>query len=411
MRVDVVNTGTELVLGRTLNTHLSYLGEKLFFAGLRIQRQVCIPDGDVIREVMLERFAQTDIMIVTGGLGPTSDDITRELTAEMLGLELEFNEAVAENIKGYYALRDRPFGEGGRRQSMVPVGATVLKNDFGTAPGLYLPQTEKNPHLLLLPGPPRELYPMFENYVLPILSALPGAVPRESREWKFCGTGESELAEQLEPRLEKIPNLEIGYCAHVMDVHLRCLGDAAALDAADAVVHEVYPYHLVSDDRASMEAIVIRLLSEQGQWLTTAESCTGGFVAHRLTNVSGSSGVLAEAHVTYANAVKERLLGVDAAVLASEGAVSEPVARAMAEGALKLANADHAIAITGVAGPTGGSDDKPVGTVYLALASKGTETYVERCFYPTDRETFKWRTSQRGLDLVRRRLLGFPLGL
>jgi nicotinamide-nucleotide amidase len=411
VRVDVVNTGTELVLGRTLNTHLSYLGEKLFLAGLRIQRQICIPDGDVICEVMLERFVNCDIMIVTGGLGPTSDDITRELTATMLGLELELDEDVAKTIEAFYAVRNRPFDEGARRQAMVPSGATVLVNKCGTAPGLYLPQSDKNPHLLLLPGPPRELYPMFETQVLPLLSTLPGVNPTMSREWKFCGVGESDLAERLESRLESIANLEIGYCAHVMDVHLRCLGDEVSLNSADAVVRDVYPHHLVSVDRTSMEATVVRLLTDKGHWLTTAESCTGGFVAHRLTNVAGSSGVLAEGHVTYANTVKERLLGVEAVVLEREGAVSESVARAMAEGALRLARADHALAITGIAGPTGGSDEKPVGTVFVALASKGAPTYVERCFYPTDRETFKWRSSQRALDLVRRRLLAFPLEL
>ena len=348
-------------------------------------------------------------MIVTGGLGPTSDDITRELTAEMLGLDLAFDEVVAEQIKKFYALRNRPFGDGGRRQSMVPHGATVLHNAHGTAPGLYLPQSEKNPHLFLLPGPPRELYPMVEEAVLPLLADLPGVFCKESREWKFCGVGESELAAQLEPRLESIPDLEIGYCAHVMDVHLRCLGNEAALATVDEIVKEVFPNQLVSDDLASMEATVVRLLAEQGKTVTAAESCTGGFVAHRLTNVSGASAVLNGAFVTYSNGVKASLLGVDPEVLADKGAVSPEVAMMMAEGAMRVAEADHALGITGIAGPTGGTDAKPVGTVFIALASRGAATHVEREFFPLDRETFKWRTSQRALDLVRRRLLGFQL--
>jgi nicotinamide-nucleotide amidase len=409
VRVDVINTGTELVLGRTLNTHLGYLGEKLFLAGLRIQRQLCIPDGEVIGEVLTERFSHADIMIVTGGLGPTSDDITRELTAELLGLELRLDEAVADNIKGYYARRTRPFGEGGRRQAMVPEGAIVLPNGNGTAPGLYLPKTDRNPHLFLLPGPPRELYLMFEDHVLPRLLEIVGRSDVESREWKFCGLGESELAEHLEPPLSKIPNLEIGYCAKTMEVHLRCLGDENALAQADAVVREIFPHQLVSDDLESIEAVIVRLLAERKQWVTAAESCTGGFLAHRLTNVSGASSVLAETHVTYANEAKTRLLGVDPEAIAEFGVVSDRVVTQMAEGALKISGADHALAVTGIAGPTGGSDAKPVGTVYLAIASKDAETHAEKCFYPIDREAFKWRTSQRALDLLRRRLLGYPL--
>ncbi len=408
MRLDLINTGTELVLGRTVNTHLSYLGEKLFLAGLRIQRQICIPDGDVIGDVLNERMPHADIIIVTGGLGPTSDDITRELISEMLGLELHFDDAVADNVKSYYALRNRPFGEGGKRQSMVPEGAIVLPNNHGTAPGLYLPKTKKNPHLFLLPGPPRELYPMFEDETIPYLRKIVGQTDVESKEWKFCGMGESELAEHLEPLLSKIPELEIGYCAKTMEVHLRCVGSDNSLIQANKIVRNKYPHHVVSDDLKLIEEVVVELLREKGQWVTFAESCTGGFLAHRLTNVSGASAVLAEAHVTYANEVKTRLLDVDPKSIEAHGVVSAKVVTQMAEGALKVSGADHALAITGIAGPTGGSDEKPVGTVYLGLASKGAETHAEKCFYPIDRESFKWRTTQRAFDLLRRRLLGYP---
>ena len=410
VRVDVINTGTELVLGRTLNTHLGYLGEKLFLAGLRIQRQVCVPDGEAIREVLAERLPAADILLVTGGLGPTSDDMTREITAELLGLELEFDEAVAANIRTYYASRHRPLGEGGRRQSMVPRGAEVLPNARGTAPGLYLPTTERNPHLFLLPGPPRELYPMFEDHVLPRLREMAGRQSVQSREWSFCGLGESQLAQELEPSLSKIPNLEIGYCAKIAEVHLRCLGGEEALTEADGVVRRVYPYHLVSEDAETIEEVLVRLLVERGQRASFAESCTGGMLAHRLTNVPGASGALSESHVTYADEVKTRLLGVDARSIAEHGAVSQPVARQMAEGVLGLSAADHALGVTGIAGPGGGSGGKPVGRVFIGLASKDAETWVAKCFFPTDRETFKWRTTQRAFDLLRRRLLGYPLG-
>jgi nicotinamide-nucleotide amidase len=370
---------------------------------------VCIPDGDVIRSVLEERFSEADLIIVTGGLGPTSDDITRELTAELLGLELRFDEAVAANIRGYYDLRNRPFGEGGRRQSMVPHGATVLPNDHGTAPGLYLPAAAGHPHLLLLPGPPRELYPMVESRVLPLLKDIAGLPGQDSREWKFCGLGESELAAHLEPTLSKIEGLEIGYCAKTMEVHLRCVGNAPALSQADAVVRATYPHHLVSDDLQSIEELLVNLLRERKQWVAFAESCTGGLLAHRITNVSGASAVLAESHVTYANEVKVRLLGVQEADIRQHGVVSAAVAAQMAEGVQALSGADHGIGVTGIAGPTGGSDEKPVGTVFIGLASRGQETHVEQCYYPTDRDAFKWRTTQRALDLLRRRLQGHPL--
>ena len=221
--------------------------------------------------------------------------------------------------------------------------------------------------------------------------------------------GETELAEKLEPSLSKIPNLEIGYCAKTMEVHLRCVGNANALSQADSIVRDSLPHQLVSNDLKLIEEVVIELLKAKGQWITFAESCTGGLLAHRLTNVSGASSVLAEAHVTYANDVKTRLLGVNSKSVEAHGVVSSEVVTQMAEGALKVSGADHALAITGIAGPTGGSAEKPVGTVYLGLASKDAETHAEKCFYPIDRETFKWRTTQRAFDILRRRLLGYPL--
>lgn len=408
VRLELINTGTELLLGNTVNTHLSYLGQKLFPLGLRLQRQICVPDGAAIKDVLKEAFPRADILLVTGGLGPTNDDITRELTAELLGLPLELNEVVAEEIRAYMAKRGKGFSDSNRRQAMVPRGALVLPNPNGTAPGLYLPKAE-HPHIFLLPGPPRELYPMFENEVAPRLRGLLTQVPPACREWKFYGIGESELADRLEPLIEKIPGVEeIGYCAKSAEIHLRCVGSDAALDQVENLARNVYPNHLIGDGERELEHLVVELLAECGQRVCLAESCTGGLIAHRLTNISGASAVLDAAFVTYANSAKERLLGVDSETLRTQGAVSEAVARMMAEGCLRQSGADHALAATGIAGPMGGTEAKPVGTVYLAIASKNADTYVERAFFPVDRSTFKLRASQRALDLLRRRLLGLP---
>ncbi|MEM7383881.1 MAG: competence/damage-inducible protein A [Verrucomicrobiota bacterium] len=407
MQVEVINTGTELLLGTTVNTHLSYLGQGLFPLGLRISRQICIPDGDEIRKAMIDAFPRNDFILITGGLGPTTDDMTREITSELLQLPLEEDPAMVEHITRFYERRGRSMDETGRRQAMVPKGAEVLDNPNGTAPGLFIPRSAVHPHLFLLPGPPRELYPMFENEVVPRLQKLLPTNEALSRNWKFFGIGESELAKKLEPKLIGIGDIEIGYCAKPADVELRCIGRPELLDLVGIQVNQTFPRELISTDGKTMEETVVQLLISGKQWVSVAESCTGGLIAHRLTNVAGASGILAETHVTYSNEAKNRILGVSESDLRANGAVSEPVARSMAEGCLRISRADHALAVTGIAGPGGGSEEKPVGTVFVALASKAAPTRVERCFFPSEREAFKLRTSQQALDFLRQRLLGY----
>ena len=422
MRIDLINTGTELLIGQTLNTHSHWLGGELFALGLRIHRQVCIPDGDEIRLALLESMPRSDVIVVTGGLGPTSDDITREVTAELLGAPLEQDESVLAHIRAYLARRNRELNANSFRQAQVPRGARVLANAFGTAPGLYFPAragagdgTPGTPHIFLLPGPPRELRPMWKDQVMPVLRAMMTAPAPGLRNFKLFGLGEAQVAETLERPLLATGILELGYCVRPGEVIVRAIGAPPALDGCEELVRSAFPERLFSVADEVMEEVVISRLRAAGQTVATAESCTGGLLAHRLTNVPGASNAFGWGFVTYANEAKRDVLGVPGGLIESHGAVSEPVARAMAEGALRVSGADHALAVTGIAGPDGGSAEKPVGTVWIALASRepgpggDPATAVLREHFPFEREMFKTMTSQTALDLLRRRLSGFAL--
>lgn len=403
MRVEVINTGTELLLGSVLNTHLRFLAEALFPLGLRVNRQVAVPDGPDIRTALLESFARAEIVLVTGGLGPTTDDITREITAELLGLTLIHDEQVMQAIAKRFARRGLTMSARIARQAQRPAEAVVLANDFGTAPGLYVAARSGTPHLFLLPGPPRELQPMFEAAAVPILRAL--VPPRESamRTWRISGVGESAVEELVgEPLLAL--GLELGYCARPGEVDLRTIGTEARLAQAAGIVEAALAAHIVSPDATPLEGVIVEELTARHATLAIAESCTGGFVAHRITNVPGASAVLLAGYVTYANAAKVAALGVDPQLIDAYGAVSAEVAEAMANGARAAAGATFALATTGIAGPGGGTKEKPVGTVFVALAEEGQATRVELHRFPTDRATFKDLTSQAALDLLRRRL-------
>jgi nicotinamide-nucleotide amidase len=409
VNVEVLNTGTELLLGNVINSHLAFFGQRLFPMGLRIARQTTIPDGPSIRQGLLEAFARCDVLIVTGGLGPTTDDITREITAELLGVPLREDEGVVAAIHTRLERRGIPFRARMRRQAMVPVGATVLPNDNGTAPGLYFPATHtpalSTPHLFLLPGPPRELKPMFDHYALPLLGDLCGEAPdRECRTYHVVGMGESTVEELIGLGLSQRGDIEVGYCARPNEVDLRLIAPKAILDEVEPKVHEVLGTHIVSQKGDVLEEVVVARLRDLGRSVAVAESCTGGFLAHRITNVPGASEIFFAGYVTYANQAKTDSVGVPADLIAEHGAVSEPVARAMAEGAAARAGADFGIGITGIAGPGGGTEEKPVGTVFIALAERGKETICSRELFPTDRETFKQLTTQTALDMLRLRI-------
>ena len=406
MIVEVLNTGTELLLGHVLNTHLKFLAEAMFPLGLRVERQVTVPDGSAIRTALQETFGRADVVLITGGLGPTTDDITRDVVAELLGLTLEHDEEIMQAIAARFARREMKMSPRVQLQAQRPREATVLANDFGTAPGLYLPAMPTgSPHLFLLPGPPRELHPMFLEKVLPILQKLTPPSAFAMRTYRIGGLGESLVEERVGEELVAL-GVELGYCARPGEVDVRTIGAPELLDRAEAIIRERLGDCIVSQDDRSIEKVVVDLLTDRGATVATAESCTGGLLANRLTNVAGASAVFMEGFVTYANEAKARALGVDAQLIAAHGAVSREIAAAMAEGARDRAGVDYALATTGIAGPGGATAEKPVGTVFIALATKSGKAQVHRYRFATDRETFKNLTTQTALDLLRRELLG-----
>jgi len=408
MRIEVLNTGTELLLGSVLNTHLHFLAQALFPLGLRIQRQVTVPDGVAIRDALAETFGRADAVIITGGLGPTTDDITRETVAELLGMELIHDETVMAAIERRFARRSMPMSPRNRRQAQRPTQAAVLPNPNGTAPGLYLAARMHGkitaPHLFLLPGPPRELQPMVTDQVIPILERLLPPRPLiEMRMVRVAGLGESAVEELVGEQLLAL-DLELGYCARPGEVDVRTIGLPHVLVEAERIIVEKLGPHIVSHDQRLLEKVLVDLLTARGETLACAESCTGGLLANRITNVPGASVVFFAGYVTYANAVKSSAVGVDPQLIEAHGAVSEPVARAMAEGARQRAGTDYALATTGIAGPDGGTEEKPVGTVFIALAGKMGATIVERHRFVSERKTFKDLVSQTAFDLLRRQL-------
>jgi nicotinamide-nucleotide amidase len=408
MRVVLLNTGTELLAGDVHDTHLAFIAREIFALGLRINERRTVGDGAVIAETLNELFPRAEIIFVTGGLGPTSDDITRDVTAELLGLKLEENAELLASLKKRLRVRGIKWVESIARQAQVPEGAKILPNENGSASGLYLEANINpaisSPHIFLLPGPPRELQPMFRDYAMLILRSIVKGPPAvERRFYKIAVMGESVIEEKIGKKILAIPGVEIGYCARPGEVDVRIIGERTALDEADKIVHAELGGVIFTAGDESLEQVLVQLLTKKKQTLAIAESCTGGLLANRITNVPGSSAVLLAGYVVYANEAKIDILGVDPKLIEERGAVSEEVARAMAEGARKRAGSIYGLATTGIAGPDGGSEEKPVGTVYVALADE-KETKVRKLFFPSDRETFKQLVAQLAFEMLRRKL-------
>ena len=412
VNIEIVNTGSELMLGRVTNSHQQWLCQQLAGLGWVVDRQVAVPDtASAIRQAVREALTRADVIVTTGGLGPTSDDITRDEIARLLGRALRQDDGVLAVIQQFYTSRQRVMPPTTQVQAMVPEGATVLPNRAGTAPGLVMevPRPGLSPALLImLPGPPRELYPMFLEQVVPMLKPrFQLETPFESLTLKTACLGESTIEEKIAPALAALTSqgLEIGYCARVMEVEVRlgARGPAARslIAAAEQVVRELVGEHIFGVNDDLLEAVIVRQLTARRQTVALAESCTGGFIAHRITNVPGASKVLLAGWVTYSDAAKRSLLGVPAELLVAHGAVSEPVVRAMAEGARNRMESHYALAVTGIAGPGGGTPEKPVGTVYIGLASP-QGVVARHHVFALDRLSFKQAVSQQALDLLRR---------
>lgn len=421
MQIELINTGTELMRGDVLNTDHQWLCRQLAGAGYTVARQVAVDDAAAhIQEAVREALGRADIVITSGGLGPTSDDLTRDAVAALLGRRLIEDASVRAQIDAWFAARNRPQPPATRLQAMVPEGAIVIPNTHGTAPGLRMrcrpgssadSTVAADTWLIMLPGPPRELQPMFLEGVLPWLkAAFPPPGPTVCRILRSTGLGESVIQEMVGEPLSKLGGggLEVGYCARPGEVDVRLTARGAAAEAlvadAEAVVRGRLGDHVFGGGGEVLEQVVVRLLTDRWRTVAAAESCTGGRLSNRITDVPGASAVFVGGAVTYSNDLKQRMLGVRSETLAAHGAVSEATAREMAEGARARLGADYALATTGIAGPSGGTETKPVGTVFIALAGPD-RTVVRHEWNRFDRETFKRVTTQQALDLLRRELL------
>ncbi|MEO6183100.1 MAG: competence/damage-inducible protein A, partial [Verrucomicrobiota bacterium] len=369
MEIEIINTGSELLLGRVLNSHQQFLCSQLANLGMVVTRQVAISDtGPAIQNAVRESLGRAELIIVTGGLGPTSDDITRDLVAELLGKKLQMDAEVLSRIEHFFAQRNRRMPESTKVQALVPEGSVVLQNANGTAPGLVI-ELKPNPFrshgdrviLVMLPGPPRELRPMFSSQVVPLLQKyFPQQGKFVCRTLKTTGLGESFVEEKISGPLNDLRagKIELGYCARVGEVDVRLVAHGPDADRhvaeAERIIRDCIGTHVFGNDEDILEEVVVRLLVSRKKTLAIAESCTGGFISHRFTNVAGASAIFPNGMVTYSNKSKQRLLGVRAETLEQFGAVSEATAREMAEGARLRSNTDYAISVTGIAGPGGG---------------------------------------------------------
>ena len=415
-RAAVVAVGSELLTPSRVDTNSLFITEQLNLLGIDVVVKCIVGDDRAELEHMVGRLRdRVDLIVFSGGLGPTDDDVTREAVAAVLGRELHEDAAIVAQLEARFAARGfpPPMPANNRRQAMVPDDARVIPNTRGSAPGLWLDDGQRV--WLLLPGPPRELQPMLLGLVSGALGDRAGSVALVRRVVKIVGRIESETDERLRPLYLEWTTAPIPVAATILaalgqiELHLsaRAASRAAtdsALAAAVAQVEATLGLDVFSTDGRSLPDVVGELLAAKGFRIGLAESCTGGLITSRLTDVPGSSRYVQEAVVTYANEANTSRLGVPAALIAEHGAVSEPVAMAMADGIRSHAGVDIGVAVTGIAGPGGGSAEKPVGTVAIAVAS-GADVRSRTFKFGGEREHVKFQASQAALDMVRRVLL------
>ncbi len=410
MRAAVLAVGSELLGADRPETNSLAVAALLRRYGVALARKAVVGDAEAeIARELARMAAECELVVVSGGLGPTSDDVTREAAALAFGLELAESPAIVAAIAARFAAMDRPMPEVNRRQAQVPASAAVLANQRGTAPGLRLEAGGAT--VFLLPGVPAELHGLLRDEVEPWLASRRGGVALESLTLRMAGLPESEVEERIAAAYVEFGRDDITVLAGGGDVRVRVTagGDAAARRARLGAMAErlrgLLGDAVYGEDDEELEAVVGRLLAAGGQTLATAESCTGGLVGERLTRVPGSSAYYLGGVVAYDDRLKSQLLGVPAELLREHGAVSEAAARAMAAGARERLRSDWAIAVTGVAGPAGGGAEKPVGTVHLAVVGPAATAH-RRVRLPGDRERVRWLASQALLEMLRRRLLG-----
>lgn len=414
MQAAIVAVGSELLGSQRLDTNSLALTRALDRYGVELVAKSVVGDDEAaLARELRRRVGDAGLVLVTGGLGPTADDVTRRAVAQAFGREMAVDEELVERMRRLFASFGREMPEVNRRQAEVISGAAVLSNSRGTAPGQRV--DEAGASVFLFPGVPRELFAMIEDHLEPWLAERAGGDAGRALEQgvvKVACVAESAVEERIAPAYERFGRESISVLASPGDVKIYFSARGteterrAVLDEMRRGLLELAGDAAYTDrDDDTLESVAGRLLQQAGRTLVTAESCTGGLVAERLTRVPGSSAFFLGGVVSYTNELKQQLLGVPAETLAEHGAVSEPVARAMARGVRERLAADYGVAITGVAGPGGGSEHKPVGTVHLALA--GPDGHVEHraVRFPGDRERVRWQSSQLALDLVRRALM------
>lgn len=410
MKTEIIATGTELLLGQIVNSNARFLSEKLAEKGIDVYWHSVVGDNPLrVADAFRLALSRADLILLSGGLGPTMDDLTKETVAEELGLPLEPHTDWEAHMAGLFARMGRTMTGNNRKQALVPRGATLIENDHGTAPGIWLEHDGKV--IVLMPGPPRELEPMFAEKVMPMLPG--GEKVILSRVLKVAGMGESVMEELIADLLRAQTNPTIAPLAKYAEVHLRLTAKSSRKDEAEKLLDQTEAQLLerlgeavFARDQETMKDAVARLLLKRNMTLAAAESCTGGLLAHTLTNVAGSSAYFLQGLVTYSNLSKTELLGVKASIVRSFGAVSEEVARTMAENMRRRASSDLAIGITGIAGPTGGTEEKPVGLVYIALAAPDGVSCRRFNFFG-NRETIKERAVMAALNTLRLYLLQY----
>lgn len=405
---EVLCIGTEILLGNIINTNSAVISRGLADIGVSLYHHTVVGDNPARLKAALEAaFARSDVVITTGGLGPTYDDLSKETIAEYFGLELVPHEESTARIHCFFAHHGHTMTENNLKQAMIPQGALVLENNNGTAPGVMIEKDGKI--AILLPGPPREMTPMFEQQVLPFLQKRSGRVLRSHCVY-FFGIGESALEAELRTEIEGMQNPTIAPYAKEGEVMLRVTAAATTPEEAEALMQPAlellqkrFPQYIYGVDVDNLQTAAVQALANKNLTVATAESCTGGSVSKRITEVAGSSAVFGCGVTTYANEMKQKLLGVRSETLAQYGAVSPQTAQEMADGVRKLSGADIGVSVTGIAGPGGGTDEKPVGLVYVGVSSAWHSEVLELHLargYDTEREHIRHIASSYALSLI-----------
>ncbi len=410
LSAEIIAIGSELLTPEKTDTNSLWLTGKLNEVGIDVKLKTIVGDDALrLEETIRDAVKRSDVVITTGGLGPTEDDITRQVSARAIGRELEFHDEIVEHLRERFRSWGREMPEINKRQAYVIEGAEILPNPNGSAVGMLTRIDEK--FLIILPGPPRENQPMFENHVFGKLREKSGEVVFRKRILKVSGLGESAIDEAIAPIYSAYERVQTSILFNKSEVEVHLTAQGANDAEADALNEEIagkivekLGIAVFSTDGEEMEEVVGRLLAARGATLSVAESCTGGLISQRLTDISGSSAYFIEGVVAYANEAKTNALDVPGEIIERFGAVSAETAEAMARGMRARAGTDYALSITGIAGPTGGTPEKPVGTVFIGYADAAL-TKSFKIVLPGDRYLIRWRSSQAALDYLRRQIL------